>query len=49
MQCVLFVDVLDPKVVDNEGEGDGVSFVEIQPGVYLEGKYPPVARIFSSC
>ena len=30
MQGVVFVHLLDPKVVDNKGEGDKVGFVEIQ-------------------
>ena len=27
---VVFVDIIDPKIVDNKGEGDGASFAEIQ-------------------
>ena len=28
--CILFADILYPKIVDNEDEGDGASFVNIQ-------------------
>ena len=40
VQGVLFVDILDPKVVDNEGEGDGASCMEIQARSILRGKVP---------
>ena len=30
VQGVLFVDILDPKVVNNKGKGDGEIFLEIQ-------------------
>ena len=43
------IDILDPKVVDDEGEGDGTSFMEIQARIILGGKYPLVARTFLSC
>ena len=48
VQGVLLADVLDSKVVNNKGEGDGASFVEIQARSIMEGKYLPVATTFLS-
>ena len=46
VQGVVFVDILDPKVVDNKGEGDGASFVEIQARSILGREVPSSGKDF---
>ena len=44
VQGALFVDILHPKVVNNEGEGDGAGFVEIQARSILGREVPPSGK-----
>ena len=45
VQGVLFIDILDPKVVDNKGEGDGASLMEIKARRIL-GRVPSRGKDF---
>ena len=46
VQGVLFVNILDPKFVDNKGKGDGASFVEIQARSILGKEVPSSGKDF---
>ena len=46
VQDVLFVDVLDPKVVANKGEGDRASFVKIKARSILGREVPSSGEDF---